>query len=184
MQKLLLIGDFHIPRRARELPKMMMEFLNEQTFNLVLCTGDLIVPSTLQKIEHLGPLKVVMGNMDYHSLNPDRHLLEIEGWNLGLIHGDVVHPRGEINKLVTVADNLDVDVLISGHTHMDMIKFKNKKLLLNPGSAVGAWSFVSSNISSFIILEITKETLTVILYKLIYQKLNLEKRVFNRKSFL
>ena len=184
MQKILVIGDFHIPRRARDIPKKMKDFLNEQQkFNLVLCTGDLIVSSMLQKIEKFGPVKVVMGNMDYQSLDPDRHLIEVEGWNLGVIHGDVVHPRGDVNKLVTVADNLDVDVLISGHTHMDMIQFKDKKLLLNPGSAVGAWSFVSSNIASFMILEITRETLNVLLYKLIYQELNLEKQVFQRKSF-
>ncbi len=184
MQKILVIGDFHIPRRAREIPSKIMEFLNEQSFEFVLCTGDLIVHSTLQKIEHLGPIKVVMGNMDFQSFNPDKHIIKIDDWKLGMIHGDVIHPRGDIKQLISVAYNLDVDILISGHTHMDMIEFQDKKLLLNPGSAVGAWSFVSSNIASFMIIEITKDALFVFLYKLIFQKLHLEKQVFQRKSFL
>ena len=183
MQKILVIGDFHIPRRAKEIPKKIMEFLESQKFDLVLCTGDLIIPQVLQSIDRLGPIKFVSGNMDLQIMGVDKEVFNINGWKIGLIHGDVVHPRGDVKKLASIAHNLDVNILISGHTHADMIEFKEKVLLLNPGSATAAWSFVSSSISSFIILEITDTKIIVQLYKLIFDEFNIEKLEFEKRHF-
>ncbi|MHA1783766.1 MAG: YfcE family phosphodiesterase [Candidatus Helarchaeota archaeon] len=183
MQRILVIGDFHIPRRAKEIPKKILEFFDTCHFDLILCTGDLIIPSVLPMIEKHAPVKIVMGNMDFHAMSPDKEIVELEGWRIGLIHGDIIHPRGNIKKLITVAHNLNVNVLVSGHTHADMVKFKDKVLLINPGSATAAWSFVSSNVSSFIILEITSQSLMVYLYKLLFDKFNIEKYEFKRSSF-
>ncbi|NHI91256.1 MAG: YfcE family phosphodiesterase [Candidatus Lokiarchaeota archaeon] len=183
MQRILVIGDFHIPRRAREIPNRILDFIDSQKIDLILCTGDLILPKVLNSIERIAPIKLVSGNMDFQSMAPDKEILTIMNWRIGLIHGDVVQPRGDVNKLVSVAHNLDVNVLISGHTHADMIKYKNKVLLLNPGSATAAWSFVSSNVSSFIIIEITESKLIIQLYKLLFDKFNIEKQEFEKSSF-
>ena len=183
MQRVLIIGDFHIPRRAKEIPEKILEFLGSEKLDLILCTGDLIVPKVIYEIEKFGPVKLVSGNMDFQSMAPDKHILNIQGWKIALIHGDVVHPRGNVKKLISIAYNLDVNILISGHTHADMVKFRDKVLLLNPGSATAAWSFVSSNLSSFIILEITDTKVIVQLHKLLFDKFNIEKQEFEKRHF-
>jgi len=99
--------------------------------------------------------------MDWRVRHADKHILNIKNLRIGLIHGHQVRPRGDINKLLKLAKNLDVNILISGHTHAQSIIRKNNILLINPGSATGAWSFVADGIPSYIIMEIDKEQIKI-----------------------
>ncbi len=49
-------------------------------------------------------------------------------------------PWGDDEALTDYARKLDVDVLISGHTHVQNISRSGGKYLVNPGSATGAYS--------------------------------------------
>ena len=185
MVRCLVIGDAHIPRRAKSVPDKILSKLNELTdqksFDYTFFTGDLII--ALNFIEFLN-LKTsnnvftVIGNMDYYGGNRsapvyqklDIKFLDNEKLSIGLTHGHQIEPRGDHSQLEYLATNeKSYNILISGHTHKEEIYLTNKGiLLLNPGSVTGAWSFIASGIPSFIIIHLYEETknIDVILFQL------------------
>ncbi len=175
--EVLVLGDTHIPNRARWFPKKVEEFLKSKLFDVVACTGDLTDKSVLDFIESLGKrIFVVSGNMDFLPL-PERQSFKVENLRFGLIHGHQVYPRGDVGQLRDIAMDMGVDVLIHGHTHSADVHFKDV-LLLNPGSATGVWSGGrASLIPSFIILRVEGNTLEVNLFEL-RENLRVDRRVF------
>lgn len=78
---------------------------------------------------------------------------------VGVIHGHQCVPAGDLDSLSAIARQMDVDVLVSGHTHVYAYFFPSSfrlhliapltrfqateydgKFFLNPGTATGAWS--------------------------------------------
>jgi len=184
MRRILVIGDLHIPSRAKWLPRPILEFLMNKRFDLVLCTGDLCTREVQEFLSHHGPVRAVMGNMDYIH-NPREFRQKIEGLVIGMRHGHEVKPRGDIEGLRKMAIRMGVDVLITGHTHVPMVKVlevrDRKILLLNPGSATGVWSGGYSQAPpSFMVLEVDGEHLTVYLYKVVGDRLEEEVHEFSK----
>ncbi|MBA2857527.1 hypothetical protein HNP93_000228 [Methanococcus maripaludis] len=130
-----IISDTHIPERAKKLPKEIFEHFSD--VDLIIHCGDVTSESVLNDLEKISELLVVSGNMDYMNY-PKEHELKIENFKIGIIHGNQIHPRGDTLKMKYLCLEKNWDVLISGHTHVPMIKeipLENKKiLLLNPGS--------------------------------------------------
>ena len=171
MIRILCIGDTHIPNRAKNIPKQITDYITSLTktefFDYTLFTGDLI--SYLKLIVFLKSITKnkeffsVLGNMDYHYGNRDSPiyhqvklvLVDNNKVSIGLTHGSQIRPRGDHAQLEKFANEKKINILVSGHTHKEEIFLtKNGTLLLNPGSATGAWSFVASGIPSFILLNI------------------------------
>ena len=67
-------------------------------------------------------------------------VVKIGDLKFGLVHGHTVIPWGDISSLGMIQRQLDVDILISGHTHEFRTYAYEDKLLVNPGSATGAYS--------------------------------------------
>ncbi|MBM7409542.1 YfcE family phosphodiesterase [Methanococcus maripaludis] len=130
-----IISDTHIPERAKKLPKEIFEHFSD--VDLIIHCGDVTSESVLNDLEKISELLVVSGNMDYMNY-PKEHELNIENFKIGIIHGNQINPRGDTLKMKYLCLEKNWDVLISGHTHIPMIKeisLENKKiLLLNPGS--------------------------------------------------
>lgn len=61
-------------------------------------------------------------------------------FKIGLIHGHQVIPWGDMASLALLQRQLDVDILISGHTHKFEAFENENKFYINPGSATGAYS--------------------------------------------
>ena len=184
MTRVLVIGDFHIPTRARWIPKPVEEAITRESFDFILCTGDLVDPKVLDFLKRLGRVYVVRGNMDFLR-NPTRLRLKVGGFTVGLIHGTRIYPRGDVKKLTRAALEMDVDILISGHTHRSSVNEVDvdgrRILLLNPGSATGVWSGGSTaGPPSFMILEFQGSQVTVYLYELTGQELKEKVYQFRR----
>ena len=178
--KLLIIGDTHIPERAPVIPKQITDKIESEKFDLILCTGDLENESVVSYLSHLSKLYISRGNMDYLTF-PKEAKIDAEHFKIGLIHGDTIYPRGNPSKLVNEAQRIGVDILISGHTHSlsvnEIKKDDSKLLLLNPGSATGAWGGgPASHIPSFIILEIVNNHATIHAFELVND--SLKERVY------
>lgn len=79
----------------------------------------------------------VQGNMDkVNGIDlPKAKKLEAEGLKIGMVHGEV-YPRADTQQLVYLAKELDVDILVSGHSHQPKIEKKDGVLLINPGSPI------------------------------------------------
>ncbi|MFX1487469.1 MAG: YfcE family phosphodiesterase [Promethearchaeota archaeon] len=169
---ILVLGDFHMPERAKEIPRIIWDFISKQEFDLIFCTGDLTNKSVLTQLEYLGPVKAVRGNMDYLDL-PDHQIAEIGDFRIGMIHGHVVHPRGNLKQLFSIARRMKVDILVTGHTHSEFLEKIENIIIMNPGSCTGAWGGGNySGIPSFMTIEVKKEKrLRIELYQLIDEEL-------------
>lgn len=199
MVRILCIGDSHIPNRAKDLPEQIYEKLNElsreQLFDYTFFTGDIInFPHLLEYLNKKTKINsfVVMGNMDYYYGNKDAPIyqnIEITFKDkdqiiVGLTHGAQINPRGDHTQLENLAIEKNYHIIVSGHTHKEEIYLSNKsRLLLNPGSVTGAWSFVASGNPSFIELIINKSTKEIAV-SLIQLNKNSRELVISKFNFL
>ncbi|RLG38790.1 MAG: YfcE family phosphodiesterase [Candidatus Alkanophagales archaeon] len=179
--RLLIIGDTHIPSRAKKIDDVIVARIKSSDASHVFCTGDLTDERLLDFYAVLGELHVVRGNMDYLNLKK-WDVAEIEGLKIGLIHGDGIYPRGNVRELCRIAETLAVNVLISGHTHRPQVLERElaggrKVLLLNPGSATGVWGGGGgSRKPSFMFLDISQRSCVVHLFEL-------ERRSLKEKTY-
>ena len=174
MVRILCIGDTHIPNRAKNIPKQITDHITSLTktefFDYTLFTGDLInyleLIVFLKSITKKKKFFSVLGNMDYHYGNRDSPiyhqvklvLINNNRISIGLTHGSQIRPRGDHSQLERFANEKKINILVSGHTHKEEVFLTNDgNLLINPGSATGAWSFVASGIPSFIMLKINEK---------------------------
>src|SRR5574344_1306109 len=108
-----LISDTHISNRASNIPEKVFEAF--KNVDLILHAGDVIEESVIKELESLAPV-IAVGKT-----------------KIGLNHGDI-RPRGDTQQLYYLAKELDVNILITGHTHIPMAEEVNDVLLINPGS--------------------------------------------------
>mmetsp|Transcript_9942 Transcript_9942/g.18771 ORF Transcript_9942/g.18771 Transcript_9942/m.18771 type:complete len:83 (-) Transcript_9942:190-438(-) len=81
-----------------------------------------------------------------------------------------------------VQRQMDVDVLISGHTHEFRTYAYEDKLLINPGSATGAYSSKeSSTTPSFCLFDVDASKATIYTYKLKNGEVKKEKMFFEKR---
>ena len=130
-----LISDTHIPDRAKEIPQKVFDAFSE--VDLILHAGDLTSLKVIEDLEKIAPVIAIQGNMDrVNGINlPVAKVIEAEGLKIGIAHGEV-YPRADTQQLVYLARELDVDILITGHSHQPKIEQTDGVLLLNPGSPV------------------------------------------------
>ncbi|WP_410319586.1 metallophosphoesterase [Methanobrevibacter sp.] len=137
MKKMLigLISDTHIPDRAKEIPQKVFDAFSE--VDLILHAGDLTSLKVIEDLEKIAPVIAIQGNMDrVNGINlPVAKVIEAEGLKIGIAHGEV-YPRADTQQLVYLARELDVDILITGHSHQPKIEQTDGVLLLNPGSPI------------------------------------------------
>ena len=149
-----MIGDFHVPRRAREVPKRFLDKLGSERPDLILSQGDFTREDSLRALEQYGKVIAVRGNMEEFDL-PLWQTTEAEGIKIGVIHGAGIEPRGDVKQLIDIAKKLGVKILVNGHTHERKVLFQNGILLVNPGSATGAVSGEGKlGEPSFMVMEI------------------------------
>ncbi len=187
--RFLIIGDSHMPDRADYLPVEIQDGINnlrkEGAFDGIFFTGDFtnqaLLMDILKEWAQAGFLKIVRGNMDEDESESfpifDTHTLPETEIKIGLTHGTQIKPRGDRTAAEKFALQKSVQILIVGHSHAaEVYLAPSGTLILNPGSCVGAWSFVASGIPSFILLAITNTELFVSLYE--KHQVELSKRAF------
>jgi putative phosphoesterase len=103
--------------------------------DLILHAGDLVDIRVLDAFTGKD-VKAVCGNMDPMSVRntlPDRLILNIDNYKVGLVHGWGM-PFGIEKKILKEIGH--VDCLVYGHTHRAANAVKNGILFFNPGSAI------------------------------------------------
>lgn len=130
-----LISDTHIPDRARIIPQNVLDTFNN--VDLIIHAGDLTSLKVIEELEKIAPVMAVQGNMDrVNGIDlPKAKVIEAEGLKIGVAHGEV-YPRADTMQLLYLAKELDVDILITGHSHQPKIEQIENVLLLNPGSPI------------------------------------------------
>jgi len=107
----------------------------------VLCTGNLVTKEQYDQLKALAPnVHVVRGAFDEEALSfPDTKVIQIGQFKIGLTHGHQIVPWGDAHSLAVKRRELDVDILITGHTHRNEVNEYEGKWFINPGSITGAY---------------------------------------------
>ncbi len=175
--KILIMSDAHIHDRADEVPKQFEELIHsEKPFDIAVYGGDFTDEDVYRWFRSLAHTTyAVQGNMDYLDLPEHVTFMHpLSNIRFGVIHGHQVRPRGNIVQLTEIAKRMNVNILISGHTHSPFIKIFNNVLHINPGSLTGAWGGGGgSGIPSMIILTLYENGVEVRHYELRRGKISL-----------
>ncbi len=165
--KALVFGDAHIPNRRDAIPKDFYDHIAKTKYEIALITGDLVREHDMRKALPALPRSfIVQGNMDYSTNQYNHHeQIQLGEFNILLLHGTQLRPRGNVQQLWEIVTNVDADIAIHGHTHNATIDLYNDKLFLNPGTisgATGGWS--GRQEASFIEMDIVDYRLKVTLF--------------------
>jgi len=153
--KIGLIGDTHIPNRAREIPNYFLEVFKNEKVDFILHLGDINEKYVLDELEKIAPVKAVMGNTDYLDL-PEYLVFEISKYKIFVFHSDNVYPRGDVKQILSIAKKVNANVVIHGHTHIPRFLYEEGVCIISPGSATGVRSGeIKETVKSIAILEIS-----------------------------
>jgi hypothetical protein len=133
-ERLLIIADTHVPKRARSLPDAL--WAEVDAADVVVHAGDWVDVALLNELEKRSSRLVgVYGNNDHGVLR--ERLPEVAVAELGGVRMAVVHETGPAAGREERCASLypDVDVLVFGHSHIPWDTTTGSGLrLLNPGS--------------------------------------------------
>ena len=131
--KIGLISDSHLEASSEPLITQLNGLFND--VDLILHAGDIISQDFICDLEKIAPVIAIQGNVDRMAgLDlPKTKVIEKEGIKIGLIHGEI-YPRDDSSQLYYIAKELDVNILVSGHSHQPKIEEYEDVLLVNPGS--------------------------------------------------
>mmetsp|Transcript_664 Transcript_664/g.2421 ORF Transcript_664/g.2421 Transcript_664/m.2421 type:complete len:187 (+) Transcript_664:448-1008(+) len=177
MVLVLVIGDLHVPMRAVDLPPKFKHLLVPGKIQHVLATGNLCCRETLEYLKGICPdLHVVKGDFDQEDF-PDSKIVKIGGFRIGLCHGHQVVPWGDMEALAMQQRQMDVDILVTGHTHkFQAYKYEERCLIINPGSATGAYSNITTEVRpSFVLMDVDEERVVVYVYELVDGEVKVDK---------
>jgi len=182
------LGDLHIPHRCEDLPDQFKDLLVPNKMQHVLCTGNIcskILEDYLRTLAN--SVHIVKGDMDTAagiSTLPDQKVVKIGDFSIGICHGHQIVPWGDPESLANLQRKLDVDILITGHTHKNEVYEYEGKYIINPGSVTGAYSaYTTTVIPSFVLLAVKGPKVVTYVYELRDGEVNVSKSEFVKKSF-
>ncbi|KAI9486900.1 MAG: vacuolar sorting protein vps29 [Benjaminiella poitrasii] len=186
MVLVLAIGDLHIPHRSHGLPNKFKKLLIPGKIQKILCTGNIVDKETFEYLRTIaGDMNTVKGDFDDNSSLPQAKVITEGQLRIGIIHGHQVIPWGDAESLDITARQMEVDVLLSGHTHKFEAYEYNGKFFVNPGSATGAYSSIpeaTEPIPSFVLMDIQDNTVITYVYKLIDDEVKVEKLEYKKSA--
>lgn len=161
----LAIGDLYIPERTIDIPSKFKKLLSPNPNSIpsnnkiseVVCLGNITNSySTLKFLHDLSSkFSTVKGEFDnidiltqqLTALNnketniPAYHIITCDDLRIGFTNGYQIVPKNDPLSLLTLARELNVDILVWGGTHKVEAYTLDGKFFVNPGSATGAYSF-------------------------------------------
>jgi vacuolar protein sorting-associated protein 29 len=165
-QLVLVFGDAHIPSRRDSIPETFFDHIQQTNYDLAFITGDLVRESEMRSaLPSLPRSFIVVGNMDYGSQYNFHEQIQLDDFNVLLLHGTQLRPRGNIKQLWEIVHQIGADIAVHGHTHTTSIDLHKDRLFLNPGTisgATGGWGGKTD--ASFIELEVSKNEILVKLF--------------------
>ena len=163
----LVVGDMFVPQRAQDIDPQFKAILIPNKIQHVLSLGNIGSRESYDWLRSLSnDFHGVKGDYDTGDM-PEKKLVTIGEFKIGMIHGHQVLPLGDVESLSGIARELDCDIFISGNTHQIGVQVLDNKLFINPGSISGAFSnFVADPSPSFILMVLTGTEAIIYLYVL------------------
>ncbi|KAI3964588.1 hypothetical protein MKW92_039279, partial [Papaver armeniacum] len=184
MVLVLALGDLHIPHRASDLPAKFKSMLVPGKIQHIICTGNLCIKEVHDYLKSLCPdMHITRGEYDEDARYPETKTLTIGQFKLGLCHGHQVIPWGDLDSLAMLQRQLDVDILVTGHTHQFKAYKHEGGVVINPGSATGAYSSITYDVNpSFVLMDIDGLRVVVYVYELIDGEVKVDKIDFKKTA--
>lgn len=123
----LIVGDFHIPSRASKIPAPFKRMLVPNKMQHVICTGN-ISQDVFDELTALAPnVHICQGDFDtVESVTfPETRVLQVGGFRIGVVHGHQILPWDCKQAMARMRRKLNVDVLVSGHTHQNEVSVQD-----------------------------------------------------------
>lgn len=181
----LVLGDFHVPFRAQDVPEKFKALLVPNKMKHILCTGNLCTRQTMEYLRTIAPnVHAVRGEFDEDSALPDHKIVEIGNFKVGIIHGHQIVPWGDPEALANFQREIDVDILITGHTHSsEVYAYHNSHYIVNPGSITGAYSILNTSANpSFVLMAIKGLKVSTYVYELKNGEVSVSKSEFTKPN--
>ena len=161
----LVVGDMFVPQRSPDINEQFKSILIPNKLQHVLSLGNIGSRESYDWLKSLSnDFHTVKGDYDEGDI-PEKKVVQIGEFKIGMIHGHQVLPWGDIEALTNIQRELGCDILLSGHTHQIGIKAKDKKFYINPGSISGAFSHLIADPSpSFVLMVLQGEEARAYLY--------------------
>jgi len=130
-----VISDTHIPDRAKEIPKVILDdFMN---VDMIIHAGDFVDLEVLEQLRKIcSNVRAVCGNMDPEEICKKVSKIDIfkvGKFNIALTHG-FGNPNRLIDSLFEYFKNKQIDLVIFGHSHNPTNETREGILFFNPGS--------------------------------------------------
>lgn len=102
--------------------------------DILIHLGDNI--DDVEVLEHgfKGKVYAVAGNCDYSTKYPKEAIIEVNGRKIFFTHGDLYGVKSSMNSIYYKGKELEVDIVLFGHTHQHIIVEENGIIFMNPGS--------------------------------------------------
>jgi len=132
--KIGVLSDTHLHEVTKEFAQIYDQYLS--AMDLILHAGDVVSPDVIDFL-NAKDFHGVCGNMDpavVKQLLPEKKVLSLSGYRIGLIHG-----WGQADGLEERIGRLfhHVDIIVYGHSHIASNHMRDGILFFNPGTATG-----------------------------------------------
>lgn len=124
-----VVSDTH---RARKYINLAKELIKDA--DVLIHLGDNTDDVEVLKSGFKGEVYAVAGNCDYSTKYPKESIIEVNGRKIFFTHGDLYGVKHSINNIYYRGRELEVDIVIFGHTHQQIIEDGKDIILMNPGS--------------------------------------------------
>lgn len=130
--KIGVISDTHLREPHSEFKEMIESYFKD--VEKIFHAGDFVEWGIAEYLSSLKELIAVCGNMDSQDIRkafPQKRIVELRGFKIGLIHGGGP-PFGIESRIRGEFD--EVDAIVYGHTHTPANHQPKNILFFNPGS--------------------------------------------------
>lgn len=134
-KKVLILSDTHCESLAQLSPKICDKI---KDVDIIIHAGDYTQISLVEELAKVKTFYGVYGNMDSYEIKsklPEKLVIELEGFKIGVTHPPEGGAPFGIKKRVKALIKEKVDAIIFGHTHKAEISKIEDTLYINPGSA-------------------------------------------------
>lgn len=146
--KVLVFSDSH-----GDITRMKEVIERTSGIEMVIHLGDLVKDAEkIRDIYKELKIEYIAGNNDWFSVIPKEKVLNIEGKRIFITHGDIYGVKNNYSRIIKKGQELGVDLVLFGHTHLPYENYVDNLILINPGSITLP---VSSSGPTYCILEIS-----------------------------
>ena len=125
----LVLGDIHIPDRAYKISDKFQRMLVPDKMSHVCITGN--VGGYFSEIRKLAPnVHITRGDYDDEENYPEHSVFVVGKFRIGMYHGHQNH----LQSFHSMKRKLQVDALITGHTHVSEVNTEHGYIHINPVS--------------------------------------------------